>query len=183
MATFNDMQLIKREFFALRNGIIVDSLRRANAPYRIMFGLTLPQIKEIARATGTNAGLAERLWENQTTRESAMLAPFLFPDDYITREVAMKLIEQSPSQEITDILCMAQLRQKDYAPELAAALSVRNDRYPALRLYMNLLQTGKVNDPDTLGRIRNLAEENRETPQLRTLASQLLQEIEFLEQQ
>ena len=35
----NEMQIVKRHFFAMRNGIIADTLRRAGSPYHIIFGL------------------------------------------------------------------------------------------------------------------------------------------------
>ena len=49
--SFNEMQTVKRHFFALRNGVIADALRRAGSPFRIIFGLNLPQIAEIAMKT------------------------------------------------------------------------------------------------------------------------------------
>ena len=59
--SFNDMQTVKRAFFAMRNGVIADTLRRAGSPFKIIFGLNLPQISEIAARTPHTAGLAERL--------------------------------------------------------------------------------------------------------------------------
>lgn len=50
--TFNKMQLLKRRFFAMRNGAVADSLRRQGADYRIIFGLNLPQLVDIAREFG-----------------------------------------------------------------------------------------------------------------------------------
>ena len=46
---YNQMQIIKRRFFAMRNGIIADTLRKAGLDYRMIFGLNLPQITDIAR--------------------------------------------------------------------------------------------------------------------------------------
>ena len=48
MAEYNRMQIIKRRFFAMRNGIIADTLRKAGLDYRMIFGLNLPQVVEIA---------------------------------------------------------------------------------------------------------------------------------------
>ena len=45
---YNQMQIIKRRFFAMRNGIIADTLRKAGLDYRMIFGLNLPQITDIA---------------------------------------------------------------------------------------------------------------------------------------
>ena len=85
MERFNDMQQIKRHFFAMRNGIVADVLRKAGSPFRIIFGLTLPQITDVANATGKNAELARRLWDNKTTRCSMLLAPMIMPEDAIEK--------------------------------------------------------------------------------------------------
>ena len=58
---FSDFQNVKRRFFALRNGIIADTLRRAGDPHTIIFGLTLPQLREVAEATGKDDALAALL--------------------------------------------------------------------------------------------------------------------------
>ena len=52
MSDFNPLQNIKRRFFALRNGVIADTLRRAGSPFKIIFGLNLPQLAEIAAELG-----------------------------------------------------------------------------------------------------------------------------------
>ena len=48
MSEFNQIQLIKRRFFAMRNGIVADTIRKAGFDYRMIFGLNLPQLKDIA---------------------------------------------------------------------------------------------------------------------------------------
>ena len=41
----NLMRDIKTQFYALRNGAIAERLRTAGSPYKIIFGLMLPQIE------------------------------------------------------------------------------------------------------------------------------------------
>ena len=86
MDKFNDLQIIKRRFFAMRNGIIADTIRKSGAPYRMIFGLNLPQIDEISRETGKNKELAEKLHADTSTRESQLLAPMLMPEEEMTPE-------------------------------------------------------------------------------------------------
>lgn len=71
------LQAIKHRFYAMRNGIVADTLRRAGAEYRVIFGVNLPQLKEIASDIGYDAGLARELWANVSTRESVLLAPMI----------------------------------------------------------------------------------------------------------
>ena len=40
---------IKSDFFSLRNGEIADTLRKAGSPYKIIFGLQMPQLEQIAK--------------------------------------------------------------------------------------------------------------------------------------
>ncbi len=64
------MQQIKRRFFAMRNGVVADMLRRAGSPFHIIFGLNLPQIVEIASEIPETQreAMADALWQNRSTR-------------------------------------------------------------------------------------------------------------------
>lgn len=83
--SFSPLQRVKRRFFAMRNGMLADQMRRGGLNYRVNFGLNLPQLKdiaaEIATGWGLNSGeivdLADTLWDNVNTRESRLLAPLL----------------------------------------------------------------------------------------------------------
>ncbi len=142
MDTFNDMQLVKRRLFAMRNGIIADVLRRGGSPFRIIFGVNLPQLAEIADGFGYNADLAERLWQNSTTRESMLIAPMLYPRDEFTVELARRWVSEVPSAEVADVLCHRLLRHCPFAWELASELLGEESdmaRYTGLRLMFNML--------------------------------------------
>lgn len=100
------MQTIKRRFFALRNGVVADTMRRAGAPYRVVFGLTLPQVAEIASQHGKDADMARRLWRDRSTRESLLLAPMLMPAEALSPEEAMDWVSTAVSTEVLDVLCL-----------------------------------------------------------------------------
>lgn len=142
MTTFNEMQTVKRHFFALRNGIVADTYRKAGSNFRIIFGLNLPQIVEIAEQTPRSEALAEALWHNTTTRESMLLAPMIYPREEFTHELARQWVSEVPSVEVADILCHRLLRHMPFAAALAASLAdSENDmeRYTGLRLMFNLV--------------------------------------------
>ncbi len=181
MGTYNDIQLIKREFFAMRNGIIADNMRRAGMPYKIIFGLNLPQLQEIAGAVGENREMAERLWENRTTRESMLLAPMIFPRAEMTRELARKWVGESMSVEVADMLCHKLLRHLPFALEFAEELSASDammDRYASLRLLFNLLPSSKE-----IARKIAAAEISKAEQPVLSLARRLLDEVEFLDEE
>ena len=59
----------------MRNGIVADTLRKAGSPYRIIFGLNLPQISEIARVTGCNHEWPKRFWPTTTRAKASSWLP------------------------------------------------------------------------------------------------------------
>lgn len=129
----------------MRNGVIADTLRSQGAPYKIIFGLNLPQIVEIASDFAGDTALADALWANSSTRESLLLASMIHPVDEMTRDKAMEWIASAPSAESVDVLCHRLLRHCEFAPELAAELSGSDcdlSRYAGLRLRFNLLPSG-----------------------------------------
>ena len=181
MERFNEMQQIKRHFFAMRNGVIADVLRKAGSPFRIIFGLTLPQLTDVAKATGMNAELSRRLWDNKTTRCSMLLAPMIMPAEEITLGEVMQWIAEAPSTEVTDVLCLKLLRRLPQAVELVGVLAGNDDtlsRYTALRLALNL-----VREPDApLDKWERMAldEEKSGVTMTRGIARQLADEIDFI---
>lgn len=140
--TFNAMQRLKRRFFAMRNGAVADSMRKSGASYRIIFGLNLPQITDIAREFGPDRELALRLRDNTSTRESMLIAPMLFPADELDDAVALQWLETAPSTEVIDVACLRLLRKLDNPANLLRQLSQSTDplmRYAAIRLGANIL--------------------------------------------
>lgn len=134
--TFNDMQRVKRRFFAMRNGAVADSMRKSGASYRIIFGLNLPQITEIAREFGINRDLALNLRNNTSTRESMLLAPMIFPSGELTQEVAWEWLRTAPTTEVVDVACLKLIKKLDKPAPLLEKLSQSNEslmRYSAIR--------------------------------------------------
>lgn len=139
---FSPMQQLKRRLYAMRNGAVADTLRRSGCPYRLIFGVNLPQLGEIAAAFGPSEELAEALWRDTDLRESGLLAPMLYPVEKLTLERARTLAGAVRWSEDADILCFKLLRHADFAPQLAAELSAAAEplsRYAGLRLWFNLV--------------------------------------------
>lgn len=155
---YSPLQQIKRSFFALRNGALGEIMRRQGADYKIIFGLNIPQLVEIAKQTPKNAHLAQELWDNKTTRESQLLAPMIFPQERFTIEIARRWADSISTTEVADILCHKLLKHMDYAIAFANELMTSDrsiSRYLALRLLFNLLpsnieQTGKYATEEAL---------------------------------
>lgn len=138
---YNDMQMLKRSMYAMRNGIVADALRKGGCPHKMVFGVNLPQLAEIALEFGKNSEVAEQLWADTSTRESMMLAPMLMPDEEFTADDAMRWIDSCPSREAIDILCLKLLRLRPFALDLAQSLAADANpmrHYAGLRLMCNL---------------------------------------------
>lgn len=175
---YNTMQLVKRRLFAMRNGLIADTLRKAGSPFKIIFGLNIPQIKEIADEFGKDKTLADKLWENRTTRESMLLAPMMMYPEDITSARAIEMVKESPSAEITDSLCHKLLRQLPYSFDLAVQLSDETDemsRYAAIRLLWHHISSHTEI-------VKSIAEKeyNHNCRMTKIAAQQLIEEIQFL---
>lgn len=126
----------------MRNGVVADSLRKAGCPYRLIFGVNLPQLTEIAEECGQSEELADSLWADRDLRESALLAPMLYPAEKLNIEKARELCGNILWHEDADILCFKLLRKADFAPVLAKELCEEDaplKRYAGLRLWFNIV--------------------------------------------
>ena len=131
------LQAIKHRFYAMRNGIVADTLRRAGAEYRVIFGVNLPQLKEIASDIGYDAVLARELWANVSTRESVLLAPMIMPAEEFTIDEARRWVASAPSVEAVDGLCLRLLGRMPFAAQIADECLVAESgmmQYAAMRL-------------------------------------------------
>lgn len=142
-----EIQKIKKLFFSYRNGIIADTLRKTGNNHKMIYGLNLPQITEIATLIGKNSVIAEALWENNTTRESQLLAPCVYPLSEFNKEKALEWINSINDYETADVLCMKLLRNTEYAESLISDLLSAKDemkKYIGFRLALNLIVIGKL---------------------------------------
>ena len=115
------MKEIKQQFFALRNGLLAEQLRKAGVPHKMIFGLNIPQIAEIARTLSPSMELAETLWDETENRESRLLATYLFPPEEVNPDKALSLLDSVRSAEEADMLAFRLLKRLPFASELASS--------------------------------------------------------------
>lgn len=178
MGEFNQIQEIKRRFFAMRNGIVADTIRKAGLQYKMVFGLNLPQIVEIAADIIPSQELAEQFWADTRTRESLLLAPMIYPRERLTQERGAEMLRESPTVEVTDVLCHRLLRHLPYAMDLATdavTSDSETERYGGFRLMFNLLYSRPAD-------IRPFVEAELAsgTSLTRPICKSMLDEIKFL---
>ena len=171
-----ELKDIKQQFFTYRNGMLADRLREAGDCHKVIFGLNLPQIVDIARMAGCNKALAEELWANATTRESRLMAPMIYPREEFLATKAHEWIEGVECVEVADILCHRLLRYLDYAWQLCEKYANYDSdllRYTALRLAANLEALERITDYASLHRMAE-QELGRNCPLTASLAQSLL---------
>lgn len=177
---FNTMQTLKRRFFAMRNGLLADQMRRAGSVYRIIFGLNIIQLNEIARDYGHDPELAQALWDNSTTRESMLLAPMLWRPDDFDFDNALRLCHDIPDPEVADMVCHKLLKMRSDAPDIIRHLADAEKpllRYTALRLSLPLIGSKIAPDAAIAMADREIA---AECPLTAALAAMVKSEAEFM---
>lgn len=136
------IKLLKKEFFARRNGVLADAMRRNGDPHAFIMGCMLSDIIEVTAQFAPNAELARALWADCAHRECRLAAPMLFPRDEMTDEEARCWALDVQTEEEADVLCHRLLRHLPCASPIALAL-IDNDAplvaYTGWRLMANLL--------------------------------------------
>lgn len=168
---------IKKEFFAYRNGIISDMLRKNGDPHDYIMGCQLVDVMSIASRIEHTADMAALMWSDKKHRECRMIAPMLYPAELMTEDVATAWAIDVECNEIADVLCHRLLRNLPYAASLSfnlMASKLSQVKYTGLRLALNLVLMGNDIDKEKL----KVIVENEKVAQPRRDVAQLLDSIE-----
>ena len=123
---------IKHDFFAYRNGMVSDALKKAGSPHKLSYGLQLPQLSEIAKKLPSDMALAEKLWQDKDTRESRLLSFFLFPKELVGMKKAKELIEDLQTREEAEILVFRLFRHLPFTLSLSETIKKSNPDNPII---------------------------------------------------
>ncbi|MDO4802467.1 MAG: DNA alkylation repair protein [Prevotellaceae bacterium] len=119
--TVND---IKQSFKSYMDGVAASSMRAKGLHYRVIWGISIMHLKEIAeevKSQSSNASLcnlAQQLWK-EDCRECKILATLLMPSDAMTEQIVQEWLETLPTQEMSEWLAFNLLRHLPNAKELA----------------------------------------------------------------
>lgn len=114
----NQLKAIKQSFRLMMNGEASRSMREKGVEYKLNWGVTLPQLKQMATEWEKSYDLAIALWK-EDIRECKILATLLMPAGQMPQEVAEIWMEQTRSQEMAEMLAFNLFQYLDYAPDLA----------------------------------------------------------------
>lgn len=177
MVTPESFARLKQRVYVMRNGVMADSLRAAGCPYRLIFGLNLPQLSEIAAEHGPDAEMALELRRHPDLRENFLLATMLCPAESLTYEQARQWAGEVRWAEDADILTFKLLRHVPFATRLAAELCASDDR---LARYTGLTLWVKVLRQDIAGAKAAAEAELHRPDALTVLAERIVDEAEFI---
>jgi len=109
---------IKRSFRPLMNGVTSQSMREKGVVYHLNWGVAYTDLRKMADEYGKDYHLAIELWK-ENIRECKILATMIMPSEEISPEVVEIWMEQTPSQEIAEMLAFNLIQYLDFAPMLA----------------------------------------------------------------
>lgn len=174
-----ELQNIRKQLFAYRNGVIADRLRAAGSPYSLIFGLNLPQLKIVADGVEKNADLARAMWADEHCRELHLLAPMVMPVEELSKVEAIDVCRAVRTHEEADVLCLRLLRYHPEAETIATELLRATEmlHYIALRLAVNLQALGNLaNEASFINEAQAVLSDADSSVQLRSVASLLVEE-------
>jgi len=137
-----ELNTIKSELRLYMNGVLAQSLRERGLRYRLIFGVELPRLKEIASHYVPDHDLAQALWK-EDIRECRILAGFLQPAETFLPELADIWLDAMHDTEIIDYTCMNLFRRVPYAKQKALqwiASEAVLTQYAGFRLMLHLLR-------------------------------------------
>lgn len=152
---------IKNDFRLGMNGVISTSLRNKGMDYKIIFGLSLPQLRRLAEKYQQNKEVASKLW-NENIRESKLLASMIYPYNEMDIEEAKRWIEDIRYPEVADISTMFLFSKLPYAEQLCLDYAKSKDEskiYFALRLFIRLLINRVTISSKAIDDIKKIAQE------------------------
>lgn len=153
---------IRAELRAAMNGVAARSIRESGMGYRLVYGVELPRLRQIAEAFTPDRRLAQALWQTEV-REEKMLAILLYPKNEFDADIAHLWMEslRDEQAELAGLMAMELLSVMPDASEMAF-LSMADER-PMFQLcgllaLTRLLMRGAMLAPDAADEFRDQAE-------------------------
>ncbi|MEE1415591.1 MAG: DNA alkylation repair protein [Prevotellamassilia sp.] len=150
MTSTNDLseqlRLIKRTLRGVMNGPVSTSMREKGLAYKVIFGVELPRLLELAREWPHTYELAAALWK-ENIRECRLLAGMLMPPQRMDAELASLWVEQMHYAEEAECTVMNLFSHEPWASVKAYEWIARSEEMFQLCGYLllaRLFMTGAV---------------------------------------
>lgn len=122
---------IKKELRASMNGILSARMREAGMPFKLIFGVELPRLQNIASEFSQDVSLAESLWQ-QNIRETRLLSIMLMPVESFTSERANVWLGTLKTSEEAQVLAMMLLQKAEDAKDICLACLRKREPLPCI---------------------------------------------------
>lgn len=103
MNTEQEILNIKKDLRTSMNGILSARMREAGFPYKLVFGVELTRLQDIASEYTPDRQLAQKLW-NENIRETRLLACMLMPAEEFTHDLADIWGDEISTVEVAQIM-------------------------------------------------------------------------------
>ena len=100
------LRLIKRSLRGVMNGPVSASMREKGLAYKVIFGVELPRLQQMAEEFPHTYELAAALWK-ESIRECRLLASMLMPKECMDAELAEVWVEQMQYVEEAEVTVMS----------------------------------------------------------------------------
>ncbi len=119
---------IIKKLECLSNPEAVEGMARYGIVTKKVYGVSIPQLKKIAREVGKNHELALRLWK-LNTRETRILAAMIAEPERVTEELMESWVAEFDCWEICDQCCMNLFEKTEFAYQKAEEWSSREEEF------------------------------------------------------
>lgn len=150
---------IKLELRSVMNGVASAKMREAGMPYKLIFGVELPRLQELADQYRPDRRLAQALW-NEAARECKILALQLMPPAECPAEVADIWVEEMATAELAQVGSLCLFPSMPHAADMAFGWIASGHPMRELCGYLTLarlLQRGAVLSDASVQELRDQA--------------------------
>lgn len=151
---------IKQSFRLMMNGITAKSMRDKGLDYHLNWGISVPDLKNIAKKYGKNHELAIALWK-ENIRECKIIATMIMPADKVSHDIIELWIEQTHTLEIAEQAALNLYQYLPFAKEEAYQLIASDNEIRQIcgyhvfsRLFMNGIKTNKNETDEFIDQIQ-----------------------------
>ncbi len=124
--TNEKLKQIKQSFRLLMNGEANRSMREKGVNYHLNWGVSLVDLRQMAKEYGKDYELAIELWK-ENIRECKILATMIMPAERMLPEIVDIWVEQTQEIEIAEQAAFNLYQHLDFAPEIAFRWISSND--------------------------------------------------------
>jgi len=119
---------VLRSLESLRNPEAVNGMIRFGITPNQTYGVSIPNLRAIAKEIGKDTGLALKLWDIDT-RETRIIASMIHDPKDLTEDRADEWVEEFDYWEICDQVCMNLFEDVSFAYEKAIEWSSRKEEF------------------------------------------------------